>query len=352
MSHFNRSKFTSWFLAAFAFGIWAVAIDCLWTRLVINHGTASEAARISHLIRENGSEIPIFGTSKAAEDYVPEIMGDDVFNYGMVGTTMDLSYALLQIECKKHKQTPIVLDLPHPGLRRIGDPSKFAPFTRQPEIRQMMDRVGLMEWRYRVPGLRYFGYYDWYLRYYLAENIFHVSGVVHGHAVPLDKPFDRRALDKDISLRLKEGYGFSSDPEQDRILFDVISNTPQRTFVIVVSPVHSSCFANFRNSEGLVRYLGKLRSFTNVVVLDWGRMELADDCFKDTQHLNARGAAEFSRRLADELRRIRPSPSSSKRADQNAPAPVSKLKQLEQAATGFHKKFAEPLNSRRNPAAG
>ncbi len=65
MSHFNPSKFKSWLLAAVAFVLWAVAIDFLWTRVVINGSAASDPARINHLIHEHGSEIPIFGASKS-----------------------------------------------------------------------------------------------------------------------------------------------------------------------------------------------------------------------------------------------------------------------------------------------
>jgi hypothetical protein len=295
-------------MAVVAFAIWAISIDLVWTRFVIRDTAISDAARIDHLIHEDGSEIPIFGNSRAQEHYVPEILGDDVFNYGMDSVSLDVVDAFLQIECKKNKRTPIIVDLCHSVLPTVGAPAKFPPFVRQPEIRQMLDRLGLMQWRYWVPGLRYFGYYDWYLKDYLAENVFRAKKSVRGHTiglVELNRPFDRRRLDEYIQLRLKEGYDFSSNSNQDRLLFEVISNTPQRTFVMVYSPVHSSCFANFGNAAGFARYLDKLRSFTNVVVLDWGRMDLPDECFRDTVHLNEKGAIEFSRRLADRLRPIR-----------------------------------------------
>jgi hypothetical protein len=292
MSPFNRNKLKSWFMAAVAFGMVAISIDFVCTRLVINGSATSDAARISHLIREHGSEIPIFGTSKAYDDYIPEILGDDVFNYGMPATALDEPVALLQIECKKHKQTPIVLDLAHQGLRGIAEPVRFVPFVWRPEIRQMLDRLGLMERRYWVPGLRYFGSYDWFLMGYLKKT-----------RARTDK-FPKK-LDEAIRRRLEEGFGFSSFPDQDRLLYDVIRSTPQRTFIIVISPVHPSCFANFKDPEGFARHLDKLRSFTNVVVLDWGRMKLADDCFRDTVHLSDKGALEFSRRLADQLRTFR-----------------------------------------------
>jgi hypothetical protein len=301
----SPNKFKSWFVAAAAFCIGAISIDYLCTRLVINGTAMSEPTRIAHLIHEDGSEIPIFGNSQAREDFVSEILGDDVFNYGMDGISLDVVDALLQIECKKHKVTPIIVVLGHTALRTVGAPSKYPPFVRQPEIRHMLERLGVMEWRYWVPGLRYFGYYDWYLKDYLAEHTFRAKKTVRGHTVELYQPFDRQSLDEAIKARLRSGFGFDSIPAQDRLLFDRIRSTPQRTFIIVYPPLHSACFANFQNQEGFARHLDKLRSFSNVVVLDWGRMELADDCFFDTIHLNEKGAREVSQRLADWLRTIR-----------------------------------------------
>lgn len=305
MSGFSRHKLGPWFLAAAGFCLLAITTDYLWTRFVINGTTMSEPARINHLIQEDGSEIPIFGPSTARVDFVPEILGNDVFNYGMDGTSLDVVDALLQIECKKHKKTPIVLSLSQEAGRSIGAPSKFPLLVRQPEIRQMMERLGLMEWRYRVPALRYFGYYDWYLKDYLAEHLPSTRKTVRGYAAEVDHPFDRRTLDEAIRSRFEAGFGFSSLPDQTRLLFDAIKSTPQRTFVVVFPPLHASCFANFKDPQGFARYLDQLRSFRNVVVLDWSRMELPDDCFRDTLHLNQKGAIEFSRRFADRLQKIR-----------------------------------------------
>ncbi len=160
-----------------------------------------------------------------------------------------------------------------------------------------------MKWRYWVPGLRYFGYYDWYLKDFLLEHITLTKKVVRAYSVEL-KTEPSSGLARAIKFRLLEGFGFSSMPDQDLLLFHAIESAPQRTFVIVFSPVHSSCFTDFKNPEGFEQYRRKLRSFTNVVLLDWSRMNLPDDCFSDTVHLNSKGAAEFSRRLADKLKTI------------------------------------------------
>jgi hypothetical protein len=302
----NPNKFRAWFVAIAVFAVLACAMDTLWTRVVIDGSAASDAGRLNHLIHEHGSEIPIFGASQARYDYVPEILGDNVFNYGMAGISPDVVAALLEIECKKHKQTPIVVDPGHSHVQqRLGNLSKFPPYAWQPEIREMLVRLKSMEWRYLVPGLRYFGYYDSYLSDYLAERMSKTKKTVRGYTVASNRqPFDHRVLDKNIKQRLEAGYGFSSYSDPQHLLFDVMKNTPERTFIIVFSPVHSSCFVNFQNREDFAQYLGTLRSLTNVVVLDWSHMELADDCFDDTVHLNERGAREFSQRLANRIRTV------------------------------------------------
>jgi hypothetical protein len=305
MSLFKQNKFMSWLAAAFAFCIWAITLDLFWTRVFINGNHTSEAASINHLICENASEIPVFGSSKAGHNYNPEVLGDDVFNYGMDGASLDLTIALMQIECRKNKRTPIVVDLTHNAFRESSSHLKFPSLVRQPEIRRMMNRLGFMRWQLWVPGLRYFGYYDSYVREYLIGRRLANVRTVRGYTVLGKDQFDPRAFAEDVQKRLQVGYWFGSDPVQENLLFEVIRSTPQRTFVIVFSPLHSSCFEGFYDPAGFARYLNRLRSFTNVVVLDWGKMELADDCFTDTIHLNQKGAVEFSRRLANQLRTLR-----------------------------------------------
>jgi hypothetical protein len=323
MSHSNASKIKSWLLAAAAFAVWAVLLDFLWTRFVINGSPITEAARISHLIHEHGSEIPIFGASTAYQDYVPEILGDDFFNYGLNGISSDVVNALLQIEVKKDKQTPILVGLCALDINAVmGEPSSYAPFARRPEIRQLLEGYGRMEWRYWVPGLRYFGYYDMYIRDYPSEYIFKTKRTVRGFLSDVKpRPQDLVNLHGDIAHRLEVGGEFCATPRQDSVLFDIIKSAPKRTFIMVYSPLHSSCFAKFKNRETFVRHLEKLRSFPNVVVLDCSQMELPDECFVDTEHMNQKGAAEFSRRLADRLRTIRangdPGPSCPARAGAN-----------------------------------
>jgi hypothetical protein len=231
-------------------------------------------------------------------------LGDDFFNYGIDGVSFDVVAALLQIEVKKNKQTPIVVGLCAVDDNSVmGDPWGYSPFVSRPEIRQMMEDFGRMEWRYWVPGLRYFGYYDLYIRDYTAEYIFKTRKTVRGYLSNL-KPWtqDVANLHGAIEHRMEVGGEFCSNPRQDSRLFDIIKSAPKRTFIMVYSPLHSSCFAKFKNRQDLLDHLEKLRSFPNVVVLDCSQMEFSDDCFLDTEHLNPKGAVEFSRRLADRLR--------------------------------------------------
>jgi hypothetical protein len=307
MSPFNSRPFQSWLLAAITFGVLALASDFLWTRVVIPGATTSGASKIDHLLSENGSEVPIFGDSTAHDDYVPELLGDDYFNCSTPAVCYDVWNVLLQIEVKKHKRTPIMFGM-SAGNDNVGagDPNNYVPFARRSEIRHMLDRFGMMEWRYWVPGLRYFGRYDYYLRDYLSARLSRTKKTVRGYTFDsMPQRFDRQTLEEIIKKREKEGYGFHPFPDQVSLFLDIIKNTPQRTFIIVFSPLHPAASAHFKNQEGFERHLAKLRSLPNVVVLDYTRMEFPEEFFGDTLHLNQTGAAEFSRRLAGQLRSIR-----------------------------------------------
>lgn len=316
MSRFRHLK--AWASAGVALFGFAAAVDFFWTQVVINGSATSEASRIHHLITEAGVEIPIFGASKARSNYIPEILGADVFNYGMDSASMDVVNTLLQIECRKNKRTPIIVDMSPTAFRGIGDPSKFAPFAYQPDIRQTLDQLDLMEWRYWVPGLRYFGYYDWFLKDYLSEHIAVTKKTVRGYTSSFNEArFDRRHLEEAIGKRIKAGNGFRSYADQDTHLFELIRKTPHRTFMLVYSPLHSSCFANFKDLEGFKRYLEVLRGFPNVAIVDWSQMQFPDEFFKDTTHLNAEGAAEFSRRFSKELEIVRLSTGNAHQSENN-----------------------------------
>ena len=137
---------------------------CILADLTVTYGLRtplSDIDRINHLYHENGDEIPIFGASKAHGHYNPRLMGLNAFNYGIDGASYEVTDVFLQIELAKPKTSPVIIELQHRDTGQLSDPAKFIPFVRDPRIRQLLDRFHAMDWKYYIPGLRYFGHYDY-----------------------------------------------------------------------------------------------------------------------------------------------------------------------------------------------
>jgi hypothetical protein len=285
------------------------AVICIGTDLAVTHGfilrsPISDSQRIQHLYAEHGEEIPIFGPSRAHGHYIPSALGLNAFNYGMNGASYEVTDVFLQIELAKPKTTPIIIELPHRDSGLLSDPAKFIPFVSDPRMRQLLNRFHAMDWKYFVPGIRYFGNYDAFLRDYFWLRLGKTK-ISNGYSelVP-GQAFDRAKLDEAIKARLAYTNGYFPDEDQNRRLLGHITTHPQRLFFLVVSPYHRSYYVNFQNTDKLDAFEKKLSALPNVVVIDWGQLDYPDEYFLDTLHLRNEPAAEFSRKLGDKIREV------------------------------------------------
>jgi hypothetical protein len=285
-----------------AFLIVGLAGDFAITRWAIYQNPSGDAGRLYHLLHEDGDEIPIFGSSKVYYDYVPSAMGLNVYNYGFAGTSYEVVDALLALELKKQKTTPIIIDLKPQGETGVGDSATLLPFIYLPEIRDLLKRAHLMTWRYYLPGLRYFGYYDQYLKEYLNDRAHLMRTVERGFSREKYWSFDRARLDDAVRKRLSGHNGYFPDEEQNARLIAQITNHPQRLFFLVYSPLHRSCLTNFENSDRFERFKAQLGSLPNAVVIDMEAVDYPDEWFKDTNHLLYDGAVAFSTTLGARVR--------------------------------------------------
>jgi hypothetical protein len=297
-------KLKTWILALVLFGV-----ICLATDLVVTHGFVlrspiSDSQRIQHLYAEQGDEIPIFGPSRAHGHYIPSELGLNAFNYGMNGASYEVADVFLQIELAKPKTSPIIIEFPHRDSGLLSDPAKFIPFVSDPRMRQLLNRFQSMDWKYYLPGLRYFGNYDGFLR----DSLWLRAGrtkISKGYSelVPA-QAFDRVRLDEAIKARLAYTNGYYPDEDQNRRMVAQITAHPQRLFFLVVSPYHRSYYVNFQNADKLAAFEKQLSALPNVVVIDWGQLDYPDEYFLDTLHLRREPAAEFSRKLGNKIREV------------------------------------------------
>jgi len=273
--------------------------DWVFTHRIILR-PVSDCGRIQHLCLEDGAEIPVFGTSKIHN----LDMGLNTFNYGMDGTSFEATDVFLQIELAKPKVTPLIVELQFQDAGTLGDEGKYIPFASDPRFQQLLKRFHVLEWRYFVPGIRYFGYYDWYFKDYLNERA-HVTKVNRGFVEFLHpRPFDQAKFDEIVRGRLQLTNGYFPDEDQNRRLIAHITQHPQRLFFLVVSPFHPSCFVHFQNEEKLKAFEARLAAFPNVVVIDWGRMYYPDSSFVDTLHLRHDAAMDFSQKMQDQIGQV------------------------------------------------
>ncbi len=297
-------KLSPWAYVIGLFAIIALTSDFLFTRWAIYNNPSSNAGRIYHLIQEQGDEIPILGSSKVYYDYIPSKMGINAYNYGLDGASYEVTDTFLQIELAKHKTSPIIVDLKPESEHGIGDPSTFIPFVFDSRIRGLLNDTASMAWRFRLPGLRYFGYYDYYLKELLNDRAHLMRTVERGFSNEKYWTFDRARLDRAVRLRMQGPNGYFPDAQQNHRLIDHIKQHPERLFLLVYSPVHSSCFVNFHDREGFEAFKAELASLPNALVIDWQQSNYPDEWFKDTNHLLYEGAVDFSTRLGAKIREV------------------------------------------------
>jgi hypothetical protein len=295
-------SYKPWIVWGVAFVALALAVDAATTHWGIDENPSSDAGRLHHLFVESSDEIPIFGTSKVYYDYIPTEMGINAFNYGLDGSSYEVVDAFLAIELAKKKTSPIIIDLKPQGERGIGDVGTYIPVAFEPSIRRLLLDAHEMSWRFVVPGIRYFGYYENYAKEFINDRAQLARVVERGYSREKYWTFDRDRLDEAVRKRRLGPNGYFPDPDQDSRLIARIESHPERLFILVYSPAHRASFENFQNLEGLKAFQTRLAKLPNAVVIDMEQPDFPDEYFKDTSHLLPDGAVTFSRALGERIR--------------------------------------------------
>ena len=297
-------KWKTWISALLVFVGVCLLADWAMTRWLILGTPFTDAGRIHHLLLEHDGEIPIFGTSKAHGQYCPADMGLNAYNYGLDNASFELTYVLLQIELAKPKTTPVIVELQFSDTGQLGEQSTLIPFASDDRFRRLLNKFHAMSWRYHLPGVRYFGYYDIYFNNFDKE-VMHRTTVNRGFTELVNEPpFDPAKLDQAVQARLRARTGYFPNPDQDRRLLELITTHTNRLFFLVLAPYHPSYFAHFENAAQFKAFETKLAAHPNVALIDRSREALPDEDFMDTIHLRRAGSAQFSREMGEQIRRI------------------------------------------------
>ena len=287
-----------------------ISFDFLFTKYVIFYHKWSEISQIKRLYNtENPNEIPIFGSSLAQRSYYVDSLGDNYHVYGMAGSNFQKMYPLLEEEFSKERTTPIIFDFYMNTLKRNDTVNirlrNFIPFARKEIVQEYLKELDLYKAYYPVPGLRYFGNYVDYLMTHQKDkreeqrNYFKKGGAYY---LP---ETDSSKFNNYVKKRLITHESFEVDSAFERRFKKLIAQRPDRMVILVKSPHHWSCYKSSVDLDAVEDYLHSLeKEFSNVRVLIYDGKDYPDNYFKDTIHMNIRGARKFSGILIKDLLRI------------------------------------------------
>ncbi|HEX2678737.1 MAG TPA: hypothetical protein VHM19_18920 [Polyangiales bacterium] len=278
----------------------ALGADALCTYVLIPRGTTG---RIQRLLRsDDPDEVGVFGSSRAEGNYVPDLLGAHVYDYGLSGTGFEVLAALLDLELAKPKRAPILINFDYDFFRSdLGDPTDYIPYYSQPAFRALMAQGGKDRLYFRVPGLRFVGTYEGYVKGFIESFGSPTKTFVRGAALN-KSPLTREQFLQFAAQRRAMHESFSAPPAMDARFQAMLAQHRDRKVVLVVAPYHRSVYDSVTNFSELRAYLSRLeQTHSNVITLYFDGSTLADDEFYDTSHLNEAGARKFSLQLKQQL---------------------------------------------------
>lgn len=280
------------------------AFSYFFEQKIILKSQISGAYKVNRIINEtHPDEVPIFGSSRSIMGLIPDSLGRDHFNYGINGAYFDVTLFFLEEEVKKKKNRPwIIVNLDPFGLRYgLGDIASYLYNGDNRGIKALLDTV--YRPYFTVPVVKYYGYYESYYRLYLTNRS--VAGKVNNKGATYEtNPLPKKDFDKMVAERNDAMPLYQMNQPLKEKLVRIITSHPERQFIFVISPYHSSCRMADSLGKLEVELCRELRSFKNVRLFDCGKMPMTDDMFFNTSHLSYKGAVVFTRAFRDSLRLI------------------------------------------------
>lgn len=280
-----------------AFG-WA--IDTIFVQSIILESEISGGYKVCRIFNETyPEEIPIFGSSRALCSFLPSMLGDNYFNYGISAAQDIVWITLFREELHKDKNTPVIINFDPGGISaELGDILNFVPCLNG-EIQQML---GKQYHPYmKVPFIRFFGNYDYYTKAFLQSRDPLTKYVDKGASSEKNVVTPKR-FQVDVNRQLAtQKKNFVNDPALTEEFKSLVRDT-DRLILFVVTPLHPSYFVNNTIENERALFLNQLdNEFSNLVVLDYSRLLKEDSLFFNTTHVNYKGAQQFSKKVRSDL---------------------------------------------------
>ncbi len=281
----------------------AAVFNYYFEEKVILGSDISGSYKVNRIITQNNEkEIPFFGSSRCEGTFIPDMLVENGFNYGMSGTQDDVLLFFLKEECRKKKTTPVIVNFDLDGLNySLGDMSNYIYNAGYPPVKALLGEK--YETHFGIPLIRYYGHFETYTKYYLNSKSNLTKFTNKGASVEKNE-LPEQKMKELINERLRTKMTFHNDPELLKQFLSLIANHTNRLFILIVTPYHASNFNGFTNYTEAMDFLRQLQAFPHVKVLDFSKMDYPDRYYINTTHLNEEGAKAFNSMLRDSLKNL------------------------------------------------
>jgi len=272
-------------------------------KTVILKNSISGAYKVNRIINElHPDEVAMIGSSRMEGGLIPDILGKNYFNYGLNGTKDNVSLFFLNEETKKNKTTPIIINIDIGGLNNsMGYILYYLYNINYQPVRDIVAEQDKPY--YHIPFIKYYGYYELYLKDYLTAKIELTKYSNKGASIEKNILLLQK-FSEEVKQRENTPAAFNVDPNLGSRLISIVTSHLNRKFIFVVAPCHPSCFSMYKNESDEIKYLNFLKTYKNVRVFNFSKDHYPDSLFFNTEHLNYNGAIKYSKALRDSLSKI------------------------------------------------
>jgi len=266
-----------------------------------------EIAKIRYTIDSTKEDILIFGSSRAQHHYIPDTItkytGMSAYNCGVGGQGLAFSYIQIHETLKRYKPKLIILDLsPNILFDPLSDQKLkvlLPYYNKDSVIENILTNGSLFEkFKFSFRIYPYNGTAFNIMRAYLHYN----QDLYKGY-IPLQGIIDTNAI-KEARYTHDQLLNFPN--KQNAFINRIINECKQNNvgLIFVVSPI----YATGKDEKKIIDNIKKLSACHSIEFENFSDdLEFKENrtFFKDSHHLNAKGASYFSEFLSQKLRNIR-----------------------------------------------
>jgi len=272
-------------------------INYSFEKFIIFESEISGAYKVNRILNYTfEKETIIVGSSRARGGIVPEIVGNNVFNYGIDGTGYNYINFVLHKELNKRKKTPIIIVLDYEWDKLgIGETQYYIPNSNNPFVSKLFkDRFSFYHY---IPFFKYFGYYEENTKYFINNQINLSKYNNNGGSFELFKN-PEHLFNMFVNDRQKSKLYFTGN---NITVFDSLVKSTKRDILIAILPYHKSYLESIVNENDIKNFKDSLLNYKNIKLFDYSKLELNDSLYFNTTHLNYDGAKHVSMKFRKDL---------------------------------------------------